>query len=206
MFLLAGFIYTAGFLSPCGPDVSPATTLAIIEVESGGNPLAIGDNNLKRSFSPGTTKEAVNLAADLIAQGHSVDLGLMQINSMHLAPMKLSLEDVFDPCGNVQIGTTILAHFYRQHQTNDPALSLFKALSAYNTGRAWKGTDYVNKILAAAGAPYRISFGPLVEPAGRPLSAGKRKSGDAKRDGAVSPFFFSNLSTSLVARKGRTGE
>jgi type IV secretion system protein VirB1 len=144
--LLAGLIYSAAFLSQCGPSVAPSTTRAIIQVESGGNPLAIGDNKLQKSFAPGTKGEAVSLATQLISQGHSVDLGLMQINSCHLASLHLSLDELFDPCRNVRAGTAILADFYRQYPNQDPGLTLFNALSAYNTDRAWRGAGYVNWI------------------------------------------------------------
>lgn len=201
MLLLAGLIYSTGFLSHCGPAVAPATTRAIIQVESGGNPLAIGNNNLKKSFAPKTKDEATRLAASFIARGHSVDLGLMQINSLHLAPMRLSLDDVFDPCRNVQAGTTILADFYRRYPNQDPGYTLFNALSAYNTGRAWKGAGYVNKILLAAGANYRVLFVPVGDAAAgsteHPVK--KRK---ARAESPESPFFFRNTTTALVPRKG----
>lgn len=201
MLMLGGLIYLSGFLSQCGPAVFPATTRAIIQVESGGNPLAIGDNFLKKSFAPGTKAEAIALASFLLAQGHSIDLGLMQINSLHLAPMRLTLEEVFDPCKNVRIGTTILADFYRRHQTDDPATSLFKALSAYNTGKGWKGAGYVNKILLAAGANYRILFVP-VEGALSVAPDPARKKKTTKLDSRNSPFFFGNTTTAMVPRQG----
>lgn len=118
----------------------------------------------------------------------------MQVNSAHLAPLHLALEELFDPCQNVRIGTTILSDFYRQHQTGDPAHSLFAALSAYNTGRAWKGADYVNRILASAGAAYRVSFVP-----GPARKIGRSA---ANTDSTAAPAFFSNTSTALMARKG----
>lgn len=200
MILLAALIYSTEFLSQCGPAVAPSTTRAIIEVESGGNPLAIGDNNLRKSFAPKTKGDAVSLAERLIDQGHSVDLGLMQINSMHLAPRSLSLEEVFDPCRNVKIGTKILSEFYRQQQTGDPAYTLFKALSAYNTGQAWKGAGYVNRILAAAGVDYRILFVPA-EDSGK-VSGPSRVAKKAKTGSRSSPFFFSNITTALVPCRG----
>jgi len=199
MFLLAGLIYSTGFLSQCGPAVAPSTTQAIIQVESGGDPLAIGDNSLGKSFAPRTKSEAVSLAKELISQGHSVDLGLMQINSQHLAPMGLSLDDAFDPCRNVRTGTAILSGFYRQYANKDPSLTLYNALSAYNTGQAWKGADYVNRILAAAGVNYRVLFVPVEDtPALSSTPAPKKK----KRDSRDSPFFFGNTSTALVPRQG----
>jgi hypothetical protein len=102
MLLVAALIYSSQFLAQCGPTVAPATTRAIIQVESDGNHLAIGDNQQRKSFAPRTREEAVALAAFLIRQGHSVDLGLMQISSAHLEPMRLSLEQVSIPaqtCG-----------------------------------------------------------------------------------------------------------
>jgi type IV secretion system protein VirB1 len=199
--LLAGLIYSAGFLSQCGPAVAPATTQAIIRVESGGDPFAIGDNNLKKSFSPGSKREAVSLATQLIARGHSVDLGLMQINSQHLGPMGLSLEDAFDPCRNVKVGTTILADFYQRYRTGDPAGSLMKALSAYNTGQAWKGADYVNRILAAAGVNYRVMFVP-VEGAPTGAAGPIQKTQKTRLNSRNSPFHFGNTTTAMVPGKG----
>jgi type IV secretion system protein VirB1 len=201
MFLLAGLVYSAGFLSQCGPAVAPSTTRAIIQVESGGNPLAIGDNNLKKSFAPQTKSEAVSLATQLITQGHSVDLGLMQINSCHLVPMGLTLEDVFNDCQNVRIGTTILSGFYRQYRTGDPAQSLMKALSAYNTGQAWKGADYVNRILLAAGVNYRVMFVP-VEGAPAPVAGPVQRKQKKRLNSQSSPLYFGNTTTALVPGRG----
>ena len=197
MILLAAFIYSAEFLSQCGPAVAPSTTRAVIQVESGGNPLAIGDNSLKKAFAPKTKREAVSLATQLIEQGHSVDLGLMQINSIHLAQMSLSLEEVFDACRNVKIGTAILSYFYQQNQTGDPSYILFKALSAYNTGQAWKGAGYVNRILAAAGVDYRVLFVPVQ---GGAAAAGSVKKEKTKAKSSDSPFFFRNTTTAMVPR------
>jgi len=198
--ILAALVYSVEFLSQCGPAVAPSTTRAIIEVESGGNPLAIGDNNLRKSFAPKTKREAVSLATQLINRRHSVDLGLMQINSMHLAPRNLSPEEIFDPCRNVKVGTEILFEFYKQNQAGGPAYALFKALSAYNTGQAWKGAGYVNRILAAAGVNYRILFVPADDygEVSGPFKAVKK----AKTGSRSSPFFFSNTTTALVPRRG----
>jgi type IV secretion system protein VirB1 len=147
-----------GFLSlcaTCGPGVHPATTWAIIEVESAGNPLAIHDNISRSSFRPSTKEEAVRIASDLIRRGHSVDMGLMQINSQHLRKKDLDLERLFEPCLNIKTGTKILADFYNLHRKNNPNepddIILLKSRSSYNTGPAYNGKSYVNKILRKAG-------------------------------------------------------
>ncbi|MBJ6749918.1 lytic transglycosylase domain-containing protein [Geomonas anaerohicana] len=202
MFLIGITLYASVMLAECGPAVSPETTQAIIQVESGGNPLAIGDNTLKKSFAPKSAADAVQLATRLMREGHNIDMGLMQVNSCHVRPMKLSLEELFDSCRNIRIGTTILAEFYRQHKTDDSAQSLFRALSAYNTGQAWKGTGYINRILQAAGAGYRVST-----PAAQfPLQAGAIPPGKppakpktARESAAASPLFFDNLTGAMTA-------
>lgn len=157
MLLLTGIFISSALSIQCGPAVSPVTTQAIIQVESGGNPFAIGDNTVRKSFAPRSKIEAIGLATTLLSQGHNIDIGLMQINSQHLNPMKLSVSELFDPCTNIRIGTSILADFYRLHDTiPDKNQVLFRALSSYNTGSAWRGPGYINKILAQVNAPYRV--------------------------------------------------
>ena len=151
---------TSGFCAECGPTVSPVTTMAIIQVESAGNPYAIGDNTAKNSHNPRSKSEAIATASRLLAEGHNIDMGLMQVNGLHLKA-GITIADLFDPCGNIRAGTRILADFYRRYDTEiDKNHVLFKALSAYNTGSAWRGPDYINKILAAVKAPYRVSLSP----------------------------------------------
>jgi type IV secretion system protein VirB1 len=150
--LLTGFL---SLCTACGPGVHPTTTQAIIEVESAGNPLAIHDNISKSAFKPSTKKEAVKIASYLIARSHSVDIGLMQINSQHVRKKDLNLEQLFEPCYNIKTGTKILAEFYGLHRRNNPLepddIILLKALSSYNTGTPYNGKSYVNKILKKAG-------------------------------------------------------
>jgi type IV secretion system protein VirB1 len=155
--LIECLLYLSTLCVRCGPTVDPATTQAIIKVESGGNPYAVGDNTLRRSFAPKSKAEAVRLASFLLSQGHSIDMGLMQINSIHLRDGRISLEDVFDPCANVKAGTGILMEYIRKFDNGtSKGEVLFKALSAYNTGSAWRGPDYINRILRAANAQYRV--------------------------------------------------
>ena len=139
----------------CGPSVHPATTQAIIEVESAGKPLAIHDNTTGISYNPTTRSEAVALTADLLHHGHSLDIGLMQINSQHLKNRSINYKGLFDPCFNIKTGTTILSEFYHRHSRNNPKdppdLILLKSLSSYNTGTPYRGKYYVTKLLTKAG-------------------------------------------------------
>lgn len=157
--LILNLLILASLAAQCGPSVAPSTTTAIIRTESNGNPYAIGDNTTRKSHFPKSKEDAVQLARSLLSRGHNLDLGLMQINSRHLKPRNLSLEEIFDPCRNINIGATILAEFYRANDHGEPRdVVLFKALSAYNTGSAWRGPGYVNRILRTAGASYRVAL------------------------------------------------
>jgi len=152
--LFSGIIGLSSLYGTCGPEVHPATTQAIVEVESSGNPLAIHDNDTGTSYTPSTRSHAVEIASRLLARRHSIDIGLMQINSWHLRRRKIDCDSLFDPCFNIKTGTEILAAFYRTHQQKNPSdppdLTLLKSLSSYNTGTPYNGTRYVSKILRKA--------------------------------------------------------
>ena len=83
----------------CAPAVHPQTLAAIVKIESGFKPFAIGINKgtatLKRQ--PESKEEAVKTAKELIAGGHNIDMGLGQINSANLRRLGLTVKDVFDP-------------------------------------------------------------------------------------------------------------
>jgi type IV secretion system protein VirB1 len=185
------FVLTT-FCVQCGPSVDPSLTKAIIRVESGGNPFAIGDNTARRSYFPVSKADAVQLAGYLLSQGHNLDMGLMQINSCHLGKKGLSLDALFDPCGNVNFGTSLLADYFRMHSGDpDKTQVLFKALSAYNTGSAWRGPDYINRILTAINAPYRVAVvNPPKERKSKGLKASSSSYSSKSDDYYSSPLFF----------------
>ena len=178
--------------SQCGPSVDPSLTKAIIAVESGGNPFAIGDNTARESYFPASKTEAVQLAEYLLSKGHSIDMGLMQINSCHLGKKGLSLDVLFDPCGNVNFGTRLLSENFRIHSgDSDKRQVLFKALSAYNTGSAWRGPGYINRILKAVKAPYRVAVvNPPKERSSRRSKASTAGYSSKSDDYYSSPLFF----------------
>ena len=75
----------AALIAHCAPNVAPATMAAIVNVESGGNSLAIGDNTAGRSYYPRDRATAESLARRLLQAGHSIDAGIAQIDSMNFA-------------------------------------------------------------------------------------------------------------------------
>lgn len=134
-------------LLACAPAVDPVTMSAIVKQESGGHPWSINDNNGKRSYRLKTKEEAVLKATELISSGHSIDMGLAQINSKNLRWLGLSVAQVFDPCTNISAGAKVLTQGYQKTG------SLPAALSMYNTGKpdSPRGQQYARQVLHHAG-------------------------------------------------------
>jgi type IV secretion system protein VirB1 len=137
-------------ISTCAPLVAPVTIAAVVQRESGGNPLAVHDNSTGISHRPATEAEAITLAKSLIAMGHSVDLGMGQINSRNLSWLKQSVETIFDPCTNLSAMQGMLLAAWRQSAGNLPA-----ALSSYSTGKVGNatGSRYAAAVYAQAQQP-----------------------------------------------------
>lgn len=134
----------------CAPNVAPTTLLAIIQAESAGVPHAVHVNGPWLA-TPANRDEAVRVAMWAIRTGYTVDSGLMQVNSRNLPALGLSVEEVLDPCTNVEAGAAILSANYAamsgRHRSGERAL--LDALSAYNTGNARRGfaNGYVDRVL-----------------------------------------------------------
>ena len=132
----------AAALLACAVNVAPVTLEAVIQVESRGNPIALNVNHL-RGEQPHSADvaRAAALARRYIANGYSVDLGLMQVNSAHLAELGLTVEQALNPCTNIAAGGRILTAAYveaiRNHGEGQDALKA--ALSVYNTGNEIAG-------------------------------------------------------------------
>lgn len=142
----------AQLAAACGSLVHVDTLAAVARTESRFNPLTIGDTTAGRSHAPTTPAEAVATATALLAKGHSLDLGLMQVNSANLPGLGLTVADVFDPCRNLAAGARLLADGYRQAPDEDAQRALVRALSRYNTGSPVRGVanGYVAKVQASA--------------------------------------------------------
>ena len=121
---------------------------AIVQQESAGNPLALHDNTTGRSYRPASAAGATRIARELIAQGHSVDVGLAQINSRNLSRLGLDVDQALDPCENLRAAQTVLLDGWSRAGT------LMGTLSVYNTGQVAnaRGADYGAGVYARAGA------------------------------------------------------
>lgn len=134
----------------CGPMVDPSTTLRVIAVESAGHAYAIHDNTNGKTYEAGSSRGAVNVANILLRAGHRIDLGLMQINyDAWLKPARFSIEQAFDPCTNIRLGTTILSANYARAlgQSGTSREALYRALSQYNSGSDSAAWDYAERVL-----------------------------------------------------------
>ena len=138
----------------CAPNVSAVTAHALVQVESGFDPLAIHVNGARLTRPPASLHEAVAIGRALRAKGWDFDIGLAQINVRNLEPLGVALKDVFDPCTNLRLMQRILGEcFFRAKQivTNEQ-IALRAALSCYNTGNLRNGfaSGYVGRVVDAA--------------------------------------------------------
>lgn len=154
------FVKMVGFVDiayNCAPSIGISTLAAIVKTESGFNPLAIGINVKKNTpkpkiETPKTTNEAVFTAKWLLAHGYNIDMGLGQINSSNLSGLGLTVDDMFNPCSNLNAAGVILKDNYKFALKNAPdeKAALYAAISAYNTGSQTKGfsNGYVNSVVS----------------------------------------------------------
>ncbi len=132
----------------CAPDLAPVTIAAVVQQESGGYPFLLHDNTTGKSLRPRTAGDSAKLAYELIQSGHSIDIGLAQINSKNLPALGLTVLDVLDPCTNLRAAQAVLVAAWNQSGHN-----LRGALAAYNTGKPSSpvGTHYSTQVFAKAG-------------------------------------------------------
>ena len=149
----------------CAPQVAIGTLYGLVRTESGFNPWALSVNYPKKlatgvgvagrvqlAHQPQSRGEAVRWAAWLTGRGLSVSVGLMQVSTENMRTDKRSIDDVFEPCTNLRVGSSILTIYYQQElRFASGAQSLIRALSRYNSGSRTIGArdGYVDKVAAS---------------------------------------------------------
>jgi type IV secretion system protein VirB1 len=145
----------------CAPDVAAVTLRAIVTVESAHNPLALNVNGFRLGRQPKDLREAQSWLRWLMERGHSVDVGLTQVNTVHFARFGLTPDNAFDPCRNLAAGAKVLHEAYRLMRARqpDPQIAVRQAVSAYNTGSAERGfrNGYVARVETAVRQGSRTS-------------------------------------------------
>jgi type IV secretion system protein VirB1 len=146
----------AALLAACPVGVPGPIAQGLVTHESGLETLAIGDNTTKRPVpTPATLADAVAQAKRLVAQGHNIDAGLLQINSANWSWLGLTADSVFDPQTNVCAGARVYAEAYAAET---------RTLCRYNTGKPDCTNGYPDKVRRAAGAPVTASPAPQPAP------------------------------------------
>ena len=142
----------AALVLSCAPLIAQDTAQALIKVESGGNPFAIGVVGGALVRQPSTLAEAVATVAALEAAGWNYSVGLGQINKRNFRRYGLTPATAFDACANLTAMQAILGEcFARANQRQQPQAALRDAFSCYYSGNFVTGHQhgYVNKVLAA---------------------------------------------------------
>ena len=140
-------------LERCAPEVSPVTMAALVAQESGGDPYALDDDSTHIVYHSVSYAAAARLAAQLIGAGHSVDLGLAQVNSNWLPALHLTAAELLEPCENLRAGSLILLRAWRAAGTGPRAKRLARALAIYHSGhpRSFAGRQYAAETYRHAG-------------------------------------------------------
>jgi type IV secretion system protein VirB1 len=133
--------------------VAKSPVVSIAQTESRLEPLAIHDNTTGKAYMPPTIEAASAQGEGLMRAGHSVDLGLMQINSANLHLAGLSALQTFEACYALAAGAGLLAGGYSGGVAVDEQQRALRiALSRYNTGDPLRGFEngYVGRVVSAA--------------------------------------------------------
>jgi type IV secretion system protein VirB1 len=139
----------------CAPGVHVDTAGAVVQVESGFNPWAIGVVGGQLLRQPKTRAEALATAHALQRQGWNFSVGLGQISARNFAWLGLNVESAFEPCTNLAAMQTVLSECFRRANADRQVLlqtALRRALSCYYSGDFGTGFlhGYVSKVVSAA--------------------------------------------------------
>ena len=137
----------------CAPQIHPDTVRAIVAVESGFNPHAIGVVGGALERQPAHRAEALATVKALHAAGWNYSLGLGQINVANFKRLGLTADSAFDPCASLKAMQVVLGECHaRAPVTSDPQAALRQALSCYYSGNFSTGFrhGYVQKVVATA--------------------------------------------------------
>jgi type IV secretion system protein VirB1 len=151
----------------CAPQVHTGTVAALVQVESGFNPWAIGVVGGSLEHQPHDRAEALATARALRRAGWNFSVGLGQINVGNFARLGLTLESAFDPCTNLAAMQRVLVDCFDRVAAIPPNTlpeqpALRRALSCYYSGNFSTGVQqgYVHRVAVAAAA-LRLSTLPV---------------------------------------------
>ena len=144
----------------CAPAVHASTAQALVTVESGFNPHAIGVVGGVLERQPRSRAEALATASHLQATGWNFSVGLAQINVRNFERLGLTAATAFDPCQNLRAMQAVLGEcFERSLSRAPPQAALRQALSCYYSGNFVTGFrhGYVQRVAGAVPPSRRAS-------------------------------------------------
>ena len=150
----------AALVLACAPAVHASTAQALVTVESGFNPHAIGVVGGVLDRQPRNRGEALATAELLQATGWNFSVGLAQINVRNFERLGLTTATAFDPCENLRAMQAVLGEcFDRVGPSAEPQTALRQALSCYYSGNFVTGFrhGYVQRVTSAAPPGRRAS-------------------------------------------------
>lgn len=122
----------------------PVLVAAVVEVESGGNALAIGVNTKTLTAPrPETKEEAIKHAVDFWQRGVNFDVGLGQINRVNIKEHRIDLAALFDPCVNVHWVSYILYDRFQKYGLKWTAVERYNGV---NPEYSWKVFDALQRM------------------------------------------------------------
>jgi type IV secretion system protein VirB1 len=139
----------------CAPAVPEWVLDAVARTESNFYPWRLHDNTARVSSDPPSLQAAEAEAAAWVKAGHSVDLGLMQINSGNLPALGMTVNEALDACASLAAGAAVLRAAYGGGPVKaGQQAALLVALSIYNTGSPLKGimNGYARRVMRNASA------------------------------------------------------
>lgn len=142
----------ARLIRACAPGAAPDTMAALVRVESGGRPFAVGlvGGSIPQ---PRSLEEALAAARRLSREGRAFSVGLAQINARNLARLGLTLESAFDPCRSLEAGARMLSECVGRSKAGSTGARLAEGLSCYYSGDLKRGIalGYSERVARAAG-------------------------------------------------------
>jgi hypothetical protein len=132
------------------PDNS--ITNAMVEIGSQNNPLTITitDNGQNTTTTFKTEAEALSYVNKVTAQGHTVNIGLLQIPyswiAKYPASMGANAAGLLRPCKNMVVATDLLNDATEQCASIDGDKTAC-ALSVFHTGSPTAGLDYAKQVV-----------------------------------------------------------
>ena len=137
-------------IGKCETSVPPVIMTAIINQETHGNPYEIYDNTAERSLTFPSYAAAVASGEQLRAEGHSVDEGITQVNSVYHP--QYSCPYLFTPCTGIKAGAHVFSGMWQKYGagSSNILVGAYRSIEHYN-GNAQSSKCYGEEALMSIG-------------------------------------------------------